>query len=551
MYLFRYKSNFIDIKDNLMKTVAIGILGTQLDRRGKGEKRWDKWRPTVSMCQHDDMVIDRLELLFDNHSQKLATEVTEDIQRISPETVVNHHRINFTDPWDFESVYSELLDFAHEYNFQPEHENYLIHITTGTHVAQICLYLLTEARYLPGQLLQTSPARKNSNRPGQYQIIDLDLSKYDQIASRFGKEHQEGISYLKGGIETRNEQFNRTIVQLEQVSIRSQEPMLLTGPTGAGKSQLAERVYNLKKQRGMIDGKLVVVNCATLRGENAMSTLFGHKKGSFTGATGDRPGLLMEANKGLLFLDEIGELGLDEQSMLLRAIEEKKFMPFGSDKEVSSEFQLIAGTNRDLLQMVRDGKFREDLLARINLWTYRLPSLRERIEDFEPNLEYELKNFANKAGTLISFNKDARDKYIQYSKSAEALWSANFRDLNASITRMATLADGGRITLSEVEDELDRLGQRWQKGGSKERSPDQLINRLLGESAASKLDLYDQIRLAGIIEVCLASPSLAEAGRKLFGVSRTQRKSRNDSHRVKQLLAGFGVDFEQIKALSR
>ncbi|WNZ56530.1 RNA repair transcriptional activator RtcR family protein [Microbulbifer sp. MKSA007] len=181
-----------------MKTIAISILGTSKDRRGKGDKRWDKWRPNISMCQHDDLLIDRLELLFDNHSRSLADQVTEDIARVSPETEVVHHRVNFNDPWDFESVYSNLLDFARAYSFKPDDEQYLVHITTGTHVAQICLYLLTEAGYFPGRLLQTSPARKNSSLPGEYQIIDLDLSKYDQIASRFQREHQEGTTYLKG-----------------------------------------------------------------------------------------------------------------------------------------------------------------------------------------------------------------------------------------------------------------------------------------------------------------------------------------------------------------
>ncbi|MCV6627879.1 MAG: RNA repair transcriptional activator RtcR family protein, partial [Cellvibrionaceae bacterium] len=226
-----------------------------------------------------------------------------------------------------ETVYATLLDFTRAYDFKPSDEQYLTHITTGTHVAQICLYLLTEAGYLPGKLLQTSPPRHNKSLVGEYQVIDLDLSKYDQIASRFQTEHREGTAYLKGGIATSNAAFNRMIEQLEQVSIRSNEPILITGPTGAGKSQLAQRVYALRKQRGKLEGRLVTVNCATLRGENAMSALFGHNKGAFTGATSDRAGLLLEAHKGLLFLDEIGELGLDEQAMLLRAIEDKRFMP--------------------------------------------------------------------------------------------------------------------------------------------------------------------------------------------------------------------------------
>lgn len=532
-----------------MKTVAISILGTTMDRRGKGDKRWDKWRPTISLCQHDDLIIDRLELLFDHSAQRLADQVTTDILRVSPETEVVHNHVSFSDPWDFETVYSVLLDFSRSYNFRPSKEIYLTHITTGTHVAQICLYLLTEAGYLPGQLVQTSPAKRDSNHAGEYQIIDLDLSKYDQIASRFKKEHQEGTTYLKGGIETNNAHFNKMIEQLEQVSIRSSEPILITGPTGAGKSQLAQRVYELRKQRGKLQGQLVTVNCATLRGENAMSALFGHKKGAFTGASSERQGLLREANNGLLFLDEVGELGLDEQAMLLRAIEEKRFMPFGSDKEVSSDFQLIAGTNRNLPLHVSNGLFREDLLARIDLWSYQLPSLKERIEDLEPNIEFELEAFSNKSGYLVTFNASARKKYLTFSQSPAATWSANFRDLNASIIRMGTLANGGRITIDVVDDEISRLNSKWNICNAQEASPHKphlIIEPILGSGSCDTMDYFEQVKLASIIEICQSSSSMAEAGRKLFNISRSNKTSNNDSHRVKQLLRKFGLTFSDI-----
>ena len=149
---------------------------------------------------------------------------------------------------------------------------------------------------------------------------------------------------------------------------------------------------------------------------------------------------LRSANGGMLFLDEIGELGADEQAMLLKAIEEKTFYPFGSDRQVSSDFQLIAGTVRDLRQLVAEGKFREDLYARINLWTFTLPGLRQRQEDIEPNLDYEVERHASLTGDSVRFNTEARRAWLAFATSPQATWRGNFRELSASVTRMATLS---------------------------------------------------------------------------------------------------------------
>src|SRR6476469_4377238 len=173
------------------KTVTIGLLGTTLDL-GKHPDRWENWRPTVSLCRQPDLIIHRFELLHGKRDSSLANTVKNDIRTVSPETEVRMHEIEFGDPWDFEEVYETLFQFARGYAFDTEAEDYLVHITTGTHVAQICLFLLAEARYFPARLVQTSPAKKTgrAGSPGDYAIIDLDLSKYDRLASRFRKEQE-------------------------------------------------------------------------------------------------------------------------------------------------------------------------------------------------------------------------------------------------------------------------------------------------------------------------------------------------------------------------
>ncbi len=526
------------------KTVVIGLLGTSVDT-GKGASRWERWRPSISLCQHEDLLVDRFELLIQPRFTKLAGAVADDIHSVSPETKVTTPIIDFNDPWDFEQVYAALHDFARGYPFDEEKEEYLIHITTGSHVAQICLFLLTESHYLPAKLIQTSPpAKRQSPEPGDYRIIDLDLSKYDHIASRFRQEHTEGVSFLKSGIDTRNKKFNALIDLIEKVAIHSSAPILLTGPTGAGKSLLARRIYELKHARRLVSGDFAEVNSATIRGDAAMSALFGHVKGAFTGAASNREGLLRAADNGILFLDEIGELGADEQAMLLGAIEEKTFLPVGSDKPVSSEFQLIAGTNRDLRLEVHNGRFRPDLLARINLWTFELPGLAKRTEDIEPNLKYELDQYSRRTGTNVSFNKEARTRFLKFATGPQGLWKGNFRDLNGAVTRMCTLASGGRINTAIVDQEIERLNRDWVEPHKSEDS--EILEEFFSPEHLAGIDRFDRGQLADVIAVCKKSPTLSAAGRILFAASRKKKASFNDADRIRKYLAKFGLTWKDL-----
>jgi transcriptional regulatory protein RtcR len=537
-------------------TVVIGLLGPTLDS-GASATRWDRWRPTVAACQHADLLVARFELLHQPQYTSLAKTLRQDIARVSPETTVNLVPCPMADPWDLEPVYAALHDFARSYPFDPEREDYLVHITTGTHVAQIVLFLLTESRHLPARLLQTSPPARGERDPGHpavgsWRAIDLDLSRYDRLGSRFAAEARERTGVLKSGIETRNPAFNALIARIERVAVASRAPILLTGPTGAGKSQLAGSIFALKKSRRQVAGELVEVNCATLRGDGAMSTLFGHAKGAFTGAVGEREGLLRKADGGALFLDEIAELGLDEQAMLLRAVEEKRFRPMGSDREVRSDFQLLAGTHRDLVARVAEGRFREDLLARIELWTFALPGLRDRPEDVEPNLDFELAQCERALGARVAFRREARARFVAFATSPEALWTGNFRDFGAAVTRMATLCPGGRIDLPTVDDEVARLRARWRLAeaprGEAVTADDGGLRAVLGEEGVAALDRFDRAQLAEVVRVCRASPTLSAAGRALFAVSRSGRASVNDADRLRKYLARFKLSWEAARA---
>ncbi|MEI6057274.1 MAG: RNA repair transcriptional activator RtcR [Lentisphaerota bacterium] len=527
-----------------MKKVLINLLGIELDSSAD-TCRWAKWRPSVAICQHREISFDRYHLIYQKGFKELAETVKKDIQFVSPKTEVILNPIVFKAPWDFEDVYQQLFQYTRSFNFDTDNEEYYIGIKTGTHVARICMFLLAESHHFPAKLIQISKPDKSQFNPiGFCSIIDLDLSKYDSIAMRFRKDKYDDLSFLKSGIKTKSKSFNKLIEMIERVAINSPEPILLMGPTGAGKSQLARRIFELKKLQRKISGKFVELNCATLRGDSAMSSLFGHKKGSFTGALNDREGLIKTADNGILFLDEIGELGIDEQTMLLRAIEEKKYFPLGSDKEITSSFQLICGTNRDLKKNVADGKFRDDLFARINLWTFTMPSLKDRAEDIEPNIDYEIDRFSEKYNQRISFSKEAKDLFLEFAVSNEAIWTSNFRDLNAAITRMGTLSESGRITVDVVKNEIERLKCIWNVGRQKDSDLDGIFSI---RKELAELDLFDKLQLEQVVKICRDSKSIADAGRKLFSSSRESKKHTNDSDRLRKYLIRFNLNWTDLQ----
>ena len=515
-------------------THVLGFYGTQLDA-GLRPDRWERWRPTVSLFQHDDLLVDRLDLLVPPGWEKRAEGLISDIHQLSPQTVVVAHPFQAPDPWDFEDVYAELDDLVQRLDFRPDDVDHYVHLTTGTHVAQICLFLLCESRQIPGRLIQTGPATRGP--APTWSIVDLELSRYDRLAARFKARREAAQGVLRSGIPTLNPGFAALVERLERVATASRSPILLQGPTGSGKTRLARRIHDLKRSGRLASGNLVELNCATLRGDQAMSALFGHVRGAFTGAASDRAGLLRAADKGVLFLDEIGELGLDEQAMLLRALEDKRFLPVGADKEVSSDFQLVAGTHRDLHASVAEGRFREDLLARIDLWTFHLPGLSDRKEDVAPNLDWELERISEELGRRVRMNREARDRYLAWATGPVATWRGSFRDLHASVVRMATLADGGRIDRAIVDDELVRLTPHV----AQDR-----VQRVLGARAAS-LDRFDRVQLDDVLAVCAAARTLSEAGRTLFAASRAERTSVNDADRLRKYLARFDLSFDDTR----
>jgi DNA-binding NtrC family response regulator len=227
---------------------------------------------------------------------------------------------------------------------------------------------------------------------------------------------------------------------------RSNSTVLVRGESGTGKELIARAVHN---QSPRATEMFQAVNCAAINENLLESELFGHEKGSFTGAHAEKKGLFEIADRGTLFLDEIGELDVGMQAKLLRALQERKIRRVGGTHEMNVDVRVIAATNRDLRAMVADGRFRDDLYYRINVLSIDVPPLRERREDIPVLIDFFLKKHTKNTSRLITgLTPDTRKLMMEYS------WPGNVRQLESAIERAILLSEGDLITTEDLPTEV-------------------------------------------------------------------------------------------------
>jgi len=227
---------------------------------------------------------------------------------------------------------------------------------------------------------------------------------------------------------------------------RSNSTVLIRGESGTGKELIARAVHNQSPRAAEM---FQAVNCAAINENLLESELFGHEKGSFTGAHAEKKGLFEIADRGTLFLDEIGELDVGMQAKLLRALQERKIRRVGGTHEISVDVRVIAATNRDLRAMVTDGRFRDDLYYRINVLSIDVPPLRERREDIPVLIDYFLKKHTKNASRPITgLTPETKKLMNEYS------WPGNVRQLESAIERAILLSEGDLITAEDLPTEV-------------------------------------------------------------------------------------------------
>lgn len=256
-------------------------------------------------------------------------------------------------------------------------------------------------------------------------------------------------SALEKDIITRSPKMYRVLDQARLVA-KSDVSVLISGESGTGKELLAKTIHQVSERS---EGPFIPINCGAMPEDLLESELFGHKKGAFTGATTDHPGLFMAAEKGTLFLDEVGDMPISLQVKLLRVLQERQIRPVGSTQYSPMNVRVLAATHKDLLEEVERGNFREDLYYRLNVVNLSLPSLSERKEDIPLLVNHYLNAIADRSGQPAKrLAKDALSLMIQYN------WPGNVRQLTNVIEQVVALSTSRVISLQLVEDAVRHQG---------------------------------------------------------------------------------------------
>jgi two-component system, NtrC family, response regulator HydG len=276
-------------------------------------------------------------------------------------------------------------------------------------------------------------------------LVDKALERRDLIEQNKALKKQLEDIRAKGQMIGASPSFRRMLTLVEQVA-DSSATILIQGESGAGKELVARAIHERSGRRA---GPFVAVNCAALPETLLESELFGYEKGAFTGAAGRKEGRFELANGGTLFLDEVADLSLVTQPKILRVLQEGEFERLGATRSIQVDVRILAATNQDLVDMVKDKRFREDLYYRLNVITVRVPPLRERHEDIRVLAQHYLRVYAAKNGRkLEGFSNEALERLESYA------WPGNVRELENLIERTVLLARKDRIDAEDLPEEV-------------------------------------------------------------------------------------------------
>jgi DNA-binding NtrC family response regulator len=402
---------------------------------------------------------DRIIIFSTPNTEKNTLATKDALQSFYPKAGIEVRDIQLHDPTDYRAILRGLRAHIRDIAASTSKANYFIAVASGTPQMHASWVLLAASGEIPAHILNVRPPRfVNKDRPLVYEI-DLTSTDFPVVRSNICTIETPDIP--PPDMHTAVRQLGivgdhpaiRMALEIGAALASSVAPILILGETGTGKELFARFVHRLS---GRPMDRFVPMNCAAIPEDLVESILFGHKRGSFTGATGDQIGKFDLADRGTLFLDELAELPLPSQAKLLRVLQDGLVEPLGEKKAHKVNVRVIAATNQDLRRAIQRGKFREDLFYRLNVGEIRLPALRERKSDI-PKMALHILDRVN-----ATLRKPKRLSPGALARLQSHIWPGNVRDLENVIERSARLArqdvlDADDLMISEPVTYADPL----------------------------------------------------------------------------------------------
>lgn len=385
--------------------------------------------------------------LFDTPTTQRVTQETKDaISKLYRHSEVHVLEINIDDPTNYQDIFRGLRFHLQHMIESFQTASFFVGVASGTPQMHACWVLLAASGEIPARILHVRPPHfVTKERP---LVSEVDLSSHEFPTVRFQagslpvEENELDLASAKGqlGIVGDHPVMQRALEVGASLAL-SKAPILIFGETGTGKELFARYVHRLSGKPREI---FIAVNCAAIPGDLTESILFGHKRGAFTGAITDQVGKFDAADKGTLFLDELGELPLPAQAKLLRVLQDGMVESIGRAKPHKVDVRIVGATNRDLRKLVRQGKFREDLFYRLNVGEVKLPPLRERRSDIPKLALYVLDGLNGSLRHPKRLSSEALSRLQAHD------WPGNVRDLENVIERSIRLCHHGVLDADDL-----------------------------------------------------------------------------------------------------
>jgi DNA-binding NtrC family response regulator len=394
------------------------------------------------------------------------------IEKKTSATILKYH-VKLTNPTDYREIYEAVIGILNKVKNKLDSKEVgsTYHLSPGTPAMAAVWILLSNSSH-PAELIQSSLEQglKTVSLPFDISadyIPDILKPADDEILKLTQGLPPESLEF--GAIIHRSKEIKRVIAQARRLAVHD-VPVLIQGESGTGKELFARAIHTTSPRK---DKPFVAVNCGSIPPELVESEFFGHKKGSFTGAIADRAGYFSSADGGTLFLDEIGELPFPAQVKLLRAIQENKIIKVGSSKAEAINVRIIAATNRNIIDDITSGRFREDLFHRIAVGVLHLPPLRDRQGDINPIIDHILESINRKSESKSGW------KHKRLSAGARNImhhhpWPGNVRELYNTLSRAAIWTPNETISADDMSEALFPVNAAY-------KDRDRILNRNLGK----------------------------------------------------------------------